>query len=127
MGKSIDCEVTSGDAFCAARGIAAVDFLKVDVEGAEHLVFEGFAGALQERRIRFIQFEYGRVNILTGFLLKNFYELFARHGYVVGKIYPDYVDVREYDLGDEDFLGPNYLACRHDEPLLPRLRGAPAP
>lgn len=127
VGESLDCEVTTGDAFCATQGITAVDFLKVDVEGAEHLVFEGFAGALRERRIRFVQFEYGRVNILTGFLLKNFYELFARHGYVVGKIYPDYVDVREYDLGDEDFLGPNYLACRRDEPLLPRLRGATAP
>jgi FkbM family methyltransferase len=121
--ETIECDVSSGDAFLAAHGITEVDFLKVDVEGAEHLVFRGFEQALAGRRIRFVQFEYGRVNILTGFLLKNFYDLFAGHGYVVGKIYPDGVDVRDYRLADEDFLGPNYLACRSDEPLLPRLQG----
>lgn len=121
--ETIECAVSSGDAFLAAQGIADVDFLKVDVEGAEHLVFRGFEQALAGRRIRFVQFEYGRVNILTGFLLKNFYDLFAGHGYVVGKIYPDAVDVRDYRLADEDFLGPNYLACRSDEPLLPLLQG----
>ena len=122
-GETLACEVTTGDAFLAQEGVAAVDFLKLDVEGAEHLVLQGFGHTLAQRRIRFVQFEYGRVNALTGFLLKDFYDLFAAHGYVVGKIYPDDVDVRPYELGDEDFLGPNYLACRREEPELPRLRG----
>jgi len=65
-----------------------------------------------------VQFEYGRVNILTHFLLRDFYELFARFGYVVGKIYPDHVDFRSYDLGDEDFLGPNYFACSAGDPII---------
>jgi FkbM family methyltransferase len=125
-GETLTCEVTTGDAFLAQEGLAAVDFLKLDVEGAEHLVLQGFGDTLAQRRIRFVQFEYGRVNVLTGFLLKDFYDLFAAHGYVVGKIYPDYVDVRSYELGDEDFLGPNYLACRREEPELPRLRGVRA-
>jgi hypothetical protein len=80
------------------------------VEGAEHLVLEGLADLLREQRARFVPFEYGRVNILTHFLLRDFYEPFGSHGYLVGKIYPDYVDFREYELSDEDFLGPNYLA-----------------
>ena len=122
-GETLACEVTTGDVFLSQERLTAVDFLKLDVEGAEHLVLQGFAAALAQRRIRFIQFEYGRVNALTGFLLKNFYDLFATHGYVVGKIYPDYVDVRPYELGDEDFLGPNYLACRREDPELPLLRG----
>jgi hypothetical protein len=96
--------------------------LKLDVEGAEHLVLQGLDEALSERRIRFVQFEYGRVNILTRFLLRDFYTLFATHGYVVGKIFPDHVDIRDYDLNDEDFLGPNYLACRGDDPILRRLK-----
>jgi hypothetical protein len=41
----------------------------------------------------------------------------------VGKIYPDYVDFRDYDLSDEDFLGPNYLACRVGDGALERLGG----
>jgi hypothetical protein len=28
----------------------------------------------------------------------------------IGKVYPTYVEFREYDVGHEDFLGPNYLA-----------------
>ena len=91
------------------------------MEGAEHLVLRGLQQALAERRIRFVQLEYGRVNILTHFLLKDVSDLFGEYGYVVGKIYPDFVDVRDYDLGDEDFIGPNFLACRREEPMLARL------
>ena len=32
--------------------------------------------------------------------------------YAVGKLYPDFVDFRDYRLEDEDFLGPNFVACR---------------
>lgn len=123
VGEAVECDVTTGDAFLDAHGLVAVDYLKVDVEGAEHLVLWGFERALTERRIRFVQFEYGRANILTGFLLKHFCDLFTSYGYVVGKIYPDHVDIRDYDLEDEDFLGGNYLACRRDEPLVSLLRG----
>ena len=120
-GQRIECRVMRGDDFLAREGIREVDFLKIDVEGVEHLVLRGFEGLLRERRVRFVQFEYGRVNVLTRFLLKDFYELFAGYGYVVGKIYPDHVEIRDYDLGDEDFLGPNYLACRAEEPALRHL------
>lgn len=119
--QRIECPVMRGDELLAREGIREVDFLKIDVEGAEHLVLRGFERLLRERRVRFVQFEYGRVNILTRFLLKDFYELFAGHGYLVGKIYPDHVEIRDYDLGDEDFVGPNYLACRAEEPVLSQL------
>jgi FkbM family methyltransferase len=122
--QSIDCAVRTGDAFVREHGIERVDFLKLDVEGAEHLVLAGLAESLSARRVRFVQFEYGRVNILTKFLLRDFHELFRRYGYVVGKIFPDFVDFRAYDLGDEDFLGPNYLACPADDPAVARLKGA---
>jgi FkbM family methyltransferase len=120
-GERIECPVMRGDDFLTRERINEVDFLKLDVEGAEHLVLEGLENQLRERRIRFVQFEYGRVNILTHFLLRDFYQLFAKHGYVVGKIYPDYVDFREYDLNDEDFAGPNYIACRAGDEALQRL------
>lgn len=120
--QPVECAVVTGDDFLARQGLTSVDFLKLDVEGAEHLVLRGLQGSLQAQRIRMIQFEYGRVNILTHFLLRDFYELFHSYGYAVGKIYPDFVDFREYDLTDEDFLGPNYLACLQNDALVPRLR-----
>jgi FkbM family methyltransferase len=122
-GELVECPVVRGDEFLAREGIDEVDLLKLDVEGAEHLVLQGLEDHLHQRRVRFVQFEYGRVNILTHFLLRDFYELFASYDYVVGKIFPDYVEFREYDLKDEDFLGPNYLACPAGDALLGRLQG----
>jgi FkbM family methyltransferase len=122
-GDRIDCPVMQGDEFLIRQGIDQVDFLKIDVEGAEHLVLQGLEDSLRKGRIRFIQFEYGLVNILTHFLLRDFYELFRGYGYAVGKIYPDYVEFRDYDLRDDDFLGPNYLACRPNDKALHHLAG----
>jgi FkbM family methyltransferase len=125
-GERIECPVIRGDEFLSREGIGRLDFLKLDVEGAEHLVLQGLDEYLQKGRIRFVQFEYGRVNILTHFLLRDFYQLFRGYGYAVGKIYPDYVEFRDYDLRDEDFLGPNYLACRLEDEALGRLAGRQA-
>lgn len=108
------CEVRSGDDYLHQHAIERIDFLKLDVEGAERLVLMGFGEALDGGRIDVIQFEYGKVAILTHFLLKDFYELLEGKGYVVGKIFPDHVDFRPYKLEDEDFLGPNYLAVRRE-------------
>lgn len=120
-GERIECPVMRGDEFLTREGIGRLDFLKLDVEGAEHLVLQGLDQHLSQGKVRFVQFEYGRVNILTHFLLRDFYQLFQGYGYAVGKIYPDYVEFRDYDLGDEDFLGPNYLACHTEDAALDRL------
>ena len=110
-GEWIECPVMRGDEFLAQEGIPAIDFLKLDVEGAEHLVLQGLEANLRKQRVRFVQFEYGQKDILTDFLLRDFYQLFASYGYIVGKIFPDYVEFRDYELKDEDFFGSNYLAC----------------
>jgi FkbM family methyltransferase len=104
--------VTTGDEYCAAHGIAHIDFLKLDVEGLELPVLRGFERMLSNGAVDVIQFEYGFVNILPKFLLSDMYELLHARLYVVGKIFPSYVDFREYELKDEDFQGPNYLAVR---------------
>jgi hypothetical protein len=90
--------------------ITGIDFLKVDVEGMEERVLKGFAGMLALGAIKIIQFEYGYVNAVTKFLLRDFYEMLRPYDMVIGKIYPTYVDFREYKLNHEDFLGPNFLA-----------------
>jgi FkbM family methyltransferase len=109
--REIVCPVLRGDQYMRDKGVERIDLLKVDVEGAEHLVFAGFGAALGTQ-IDVIQFEYGMVNIITHFLLRDFYELLEARGYLVGKLFPNYVDFRNYELHDEDFLGPNYVAVR---------------
>lgn len=110
--REVICPVRRGDEYMQERGIERIDFLKIDVEGAEHLVLHGFGAMLEGGQIDVIQFEYGKVNIITHFLLRDFYEFFESRGYLVGKLFPDFVDFRPYELEDEDFLGPNYVAVR---------------
>jgi FkbM family methyltransferase len=116
--------VTTGDEYVESHGIERIDFMKLDVEGSEHLVLKGFSRMLDSGKIEMIQFEYGTINILTKFLLHDFYKLLTAKGYVIGKIYPRYVEFRDYQFGHEDFLGPNYLAVRESRKDLIKLLGS---
>ena len=102
--------VTTGDIFCSQNKIETINFLKIDVEGYEPQVLRGFQGLLESERINIIQFEYGYINIAVNFLLKNFYDYLGSYDFLIGKIYPNYVDFRDYRFKDENFYGPNYLA-----------------
>ncbi len=112
--SEIPARTVRGDRHAARHEVEHIDFLKIDVEGMEEQVLRGFDALFSRRAIDVVQFEYGRVAILNHFLLRDFHAFFRERGFVVGKMYPGYVDFREFDLADEDFLGPNYLACRAD-------------
>jgi FkbM family methyltransferase len=108
-------QVTTGDEYVLAQRITTIDFLKIDVEGMENKVLRGFEQSLDRKAIKTIQFEYGLVNIASHFLLRDFYEFLKKYGFIIGKIYPTYVDFRDYGFQDEDFIGPNYLAVLKKE------------
>ena len=107
---TILASVITGDSYVSQNGIDHIDFLKIDVEGMEDKVLRGFEETVCRGAIDMIQFEYGLVNIVTHFLLRDFYEYLESRGYIIGKIYPGYVDFKPYALSSEDFRGPNYLA-----------------
>ena len=111
----VSARVVTGDSYAGEQRIDHIDMLKIDVEGMEAKVLQGFEKMLSSGAIRLVQFEYGRVSIMNHFLLRDFYTLFEGFGYSVGKIFPNHVDFRAYDLVDEDFIGPNYLACASGE------------
>lgn len=119
--QRVACAVRAGDAYLAERGVGRIDLLKIDVEGAEPLVLAGLARALGEGRIDAIQFEYGQANILTKFLLRDFYQVLEQAGYAVGKLYPTRVDFRAYRFEHEDFVGPNFVAVRQSHERLKNL------
>jgi len=106
----VEVQVITGDEYLDKNKITKVDFLKIDAEGSEELVLKGFRKALEAKQIQMIQFEYGQANIITHFLLRDFYEWLGGLGYSIGKIYPNGTDFKDYAFADEDFLGPNYLA-----------------
>jgi len=114
--------VVTGDSFCKQKNIQHIDFLKIDVEGAENLVLEGFRQMLSAGNITVIQFEYGLVNVYAKFLLKDFYDLLGTQ-YHIGKLLPHGVDFQEYDVKQEDFRGANYIAVlRSQQDIIELLR-----
>jgi FkbM family methyltransferase len=55
--ETFPVEVVSLDGFCDAHGVRTVDFLKVDVEGAETDVLRGAGGLLERRAVHHILVE----------------------------------------------------------------------
>src|SRR5581483_6476101 len=78
--------LTTGHDYCKSRSIDYIDFLKLDVEGAEHLVLKGFSDLLERKAIRAVQFEYGYTNGDSKFLMRDFYKLFHGYGYLVARV-----------------------------------------
>ena len=108
-------ELVSGDDFMKENEIETIDFLKIDVEGAEYEAIKGFEKSFKEGKIKAIQFEYGYVNITTKKLLIDFHHLLEEYGYVVGKVFPKTVEFRDYKYKHEDFIGPNFIAVNKKE------------
>ena len=108
------CRVMRGDDYADGHGITHIDLLKIDAEGADHLVLRGFDRLLRAGRIDVVQFEYARFALTTHFLLADFYEMLEGFGFRVGKIYPTTVAFRPYRIEDEDFRGLNFLAVRSE-------------
>lgn len=99
-----------GDDYCESRRIEKIDYLKIDVEGAEKKVLNGFNRMLSERRIDIIQFEYGYAAILSKFLLVDAYEYLEPFGFKLGKLTNGRVEFHPYTLLHETFQGPDYVA-----------------
>lgn len=120
-------QVIRGDDYCTANNVDIIDFLKIDVEGAEHLVLNGFENMLANKRISVIQFEYGYVNGDAHFLMKDFFALFKKYGYVIGPLKPKGVIFGEFEYRLNDFKsGPNYVAVTQDRPdLIDAVKGKP--
>ncbi|MEO0899481.1 MAG: FkbM family methyltransferase [Bacteroidota bacterium] len=119
-GKST-IQLVSGDSWLEKEKIDEVDFLKLDIEGAEYDALLGFEQAFRQKKIRLVQFEYGYINITTKKLLIDYYQLFEEWGYQVGKLFPKQVEFRPYAFKYEDFLGPNYVAVHQEDKELIRL------
>jgi FkbM family methyltransferase len=103
-----DARVSTSDLFCSEHGIDRIDFLKIDVEGAEHRVLKGATDLLRARRIDCIQFEYGAFSIDTRIMLKDYFGWLGE-SHVIGKIFPNHVAFTDYDRTMEDFRFSNYL------------------
>lgn len=120
-------QINTGSAYCKLMNINSIDLLKIDVEGAEHLVLLGFSELLEKGQIKVIQFEYGYSNGDANFLIKDFYKMLEGYGYVLGPLKPSGVIFMDFDYALNDFKsGPNYVAVHKSfKSILNAVKGNP--
>jgi FkbM family methyltransferase len=110
--KEVIVQVVSIDQYCLDNGIDSIDFLKVDVEGAELNVLKGGVKMINNGKIRFIQFEFNDFNIISRTFMKDFYELLLGYSfYRVNK--NGLVPLGSYKVELEIFKFQNILAVHN--------------
>ena len=86
-----------------------LDYIKIDVEGHELDVLEGFGSLIQ--RVRLIQFEFGGCNIDTKTFFQDFWYYFMEKDFLIFRISPrGPLLIKKYSEKDEYFLSTNYIA-----------------
>ena len=121
--RRVSMPVTTLDDYCAERGLSPVAVMKIDVEGAEHLVLLGAARVLSSSRPPVIMFEANDVLAASFGRVVEVKRLLARHGYRAYRY--DGACLREVAT-DEPHDGEDLLALVEEHstryPRLARLR-----
>jgi FkbM family methyltransferase len=105
-------ELTTADAYCAARGLDRLALLKIDAEGHDLEVLEGARGLLAARRVAVVQFEYNHRWIEARRFLRDAFELLVPAGYRLGKVTPRGIEFYpRWHFELESFREGNYVAC----------------
>lgn len=107
-------EAITLDSFCQEHNIKKIDYLKLDVEGAESDALQGAISLLKAKAIRYLQFEISQ-KMLEGLnrQAKSTFDILISNGYECHRIQPN------GEIGDKvinsDSFYENYIAF----PLLP--------
>jgi len=80
---NVKCETL--DYYCKQNNIEEIDFIKIDVEGAEKMIFEGSTEMLKNKKIKCGLFEIGETLKDAGTNEKEICELLKGYGYNIDK------------------------------------------
>jgi FkbM family methyltransferase len=103
-------QIITLDAFCTNENIHSIDYLKLDIEGHEFFVLKGATKLLSEKRIKFIQFEFGEFHIDSRTYFRDFYNLLEKDYDLYRVVSDGLVLIKEYTPELEVFATANYLA-----------------
>lgn len=78
----VEVECTTLTDVCEEFELDKIDYLKVDTEGAEFLVIKGAKKLLEDKKINFIQLEYGGTYSDGGFTLDDIINYLANFKYI---------------------------------------------
>ena len=115
--RSVEVEALALDSFCQQHNINKIDYLKLDVEGSEFQAFIGASNLLENKAIRYLQFEISekmlqglntKAKFIFDFLNSKGYEChrITKHGNIGDKV------------SDSDSFYENYIAFPRGMPLV---------
>jgi len=108
--KSEKILLKRADSYIQENELTHIDLVKVDVEGHELNVFWGFGEYLNGDFIDFIQFEYGGANLDSKTSLLDIYSYLEDRGFIIAKIYPQGLEIRDYKPFMENYCYSNFVA-----------------
>jgi len=102
-------EVKTLDSFCGENGISSIDFIKIDVEGAELSVLQGAENMIRNNGLKIVQFEFNDFNISSRTFMQDFYKLLKGYHFfrITGK---GLKNMGAYSTNHEIFKYQNILA-----------------
>jgi FkbM family methyltransferase len=104
-------QLVVGDEYLRDGAISRVAYLKIDVEGMEMDVLQGFDHALRSAMIDAVQFEHGTAHVVSRHFLQDFVEFFRERDFALYRCFPGRLEPLDYRLGvDENFVGQNFVA-----------------
>ncbi len=110
MDKSEEIKLSTIDNYCKNNNIDRIHFLKLDIEGHELNVLKGAEQMINNKKIDFIQFEFGGCNIDSRTYSQDFFYL-LKDKYKIYRILKDGLfEISEYKETYEIFVTVNYLA-----------------
>lgn len=120
-GSTISVVLKSGVEVHAAAGGGEVHLIKIDTEGHDLEVLRGLEALLETQSVAIVQFEYNWRWLVNGSSLRAAMLLAERHGYRLGRVAPNGLEIYDDWNGELDrFFETNYALVRPD--ILPRLR-----
>lgn len=104
-----EIRMTTIDQFCTDHQIEHIHLLKIDVEGHELSCLRGAARMLRERRINFIQFEFGGCNIDSRTFFQDFWYLLNEQFHFYRIVKDGLIPIQAYNERLELFKNINFL------------------
>ncbi|MCK4553271.1 FkbM family methyltransferase [Candidatus Pacearchaeota archaeon] len=109
LDKQEEVKINTIDNFCKNKKILRIDFLKMDIEGNELNALEGAKKMIKNKKIKFIQFEFGGCNIDSKTFFRDFWNLLHKN-YIFYRIYPGGLfPIKKYKENLEIFTTSNYF------------------
>lgn len=107
-----EVKVCTIDSFLYEQNLEEIFFLKIDAEGFELKILQGALNLVKNKKIRYIQFEFGVCMVDTRVFFKDFYNLLSENYHIYRILRNGIYKISEYDERHEVFLTTNYFCMK---------------